>query len=332
VFAERARKLLVEDNVAVLVGCWTSGSRKRVAEECREHDRLLLYPASYEGLEESPYVVYLGSGPNQLLEPVPRWAYADLKKRKFFLVGSESVFSLVSHAILRDELKDLRAEVAGEATVPLGEADFTALARRIKECGADMVLNTLDGTSNVALAQALRKAGVRPPEVPTVWFNVGEHELRYYDVPRMVGDYTSSSYFQSLPGQANQDWVARFRARYGPGRPVNDAMEAAYEAVWLWKQAVEAAGTTETAAVRQALKGREREAPEGLIKIDPRNQHAWRMARIGQITKGGAFRVVWQSPGPVEPVPFPPSRTRAEWQQVLDDVRARLGGWERHQR
>ena len=57
VFAKAARELIEDKQVAVLFGCWTSSSRKRVAAVCAEHDRLLFYPAGYEGLENSPNVV-----------------------------------------------------------------------------------------------------------------------------------------------------------------------------------------------------------------------------------------------------------------------------------
>src|SRR5262249_723150 len=156
------RKLLTEDGVVTIVGCWTSGSRKRVAEVCRAHDRLLLYPTPYEGLEQSPNVFYLGGGPNQYLLPVAGWAYTALGQRRFFLVGSETVFSRAAHAILSDKLKRLGAEVVGDSYTPLDETDFSGVVRQIREGRPDMILNTVDGNSNVALFGALRKGGVHP--------------------------------------------------------------------------------------------------------------------------------------------------------------------------
>jgi urea transport system substrate-binding protein len=332
VFAQRAHKLLVEDQVAAVFGCWTSGSRKRVGAECAAHDRLLLYSTTHEGLEEQPSVFYVGGAPNQVLLPVPRWAYAELGKRRFYLVGSESVYSRASHAILADELRRLGAVVVGQDYAPLGETDFAAVVGRIRASKADMVLNTVDGNSNLALFQALRKGGIKPAKVPTVWFNVGEHELQYLDVSRMVGDYSSASYFQSVPGQVNQEFLKRFRARYGPTRTVNDPMEASYSAVYLWKQAVEAAGSTQTATVRAALKGQQFDAPEGRIRIDPATQYAWRTARIGQVTGERQLKVVWQSPEPLRPRPFPATRTPEAWKGFLGELYAKWGErWEKHQ-
>ena len=65
-FAEKARKLLKEDEVATIFGCWTSASRKAVKPVVEEHFGLLWYPVQYEGLEASPNIMYMGASPNQI--------------------------------------------------------------------------------------------------------------------------------------------------------------------------------------------------------------------------------------------------------------------------
>jgi urea transport system substrate-binding protein len=330
VFAAKARKLLREDGAAVLFGCYTSACRKRVAAVCTEDNGLLLYPSSYEGLEEFRSVFYIGGAPNQVLLPTARWAYAELGKRRFFLVGLESVYSRASHAILSDELKRLGATVAGEAYAPVGDTDFAGVVRQITEARPDMILNTVDGQSTLYLFQALRKAGIKPDTLPTVWFNVSEHELHYLNAKQMIGDYSAASYFMSVDTPANRAFIKRFQDRFGPTRSVNDNMQTAYHAVYLWKQAAEKADKTDTDAVREALRGQQIEAPEGLLRIDGANHHTWRMARVGRVVSGQQFKVVWTSPETLEPHPIPPSRTRAQWQEFLDDLYRRWGGhWEK---
>ena len=95
VFAQKAAKLIDEDKVEVIFGCWSSPSRKLVAEICQDpkRDRLLFYPGNHEGIEEYKNVVYLGGAPNQVLTPLIQYAYSDLGRRKVFVVGSESVYS-----------------------------------------------------------------------------------------------------------------------------------------------------------------------------------------------------------------------------------------------
>ena len=84
VSAEQAEKLIVDDKVCTVFGCWTSASRKTVVPIFERHDHLLVYPVQYEGLEQSPNVVYLGATPNQQIIPAVKWAFAFRGKRRFF--------------------------------------------------------------------------------------------------------------------------------------------------------------------------------------------------------------------------------------------------------
>jgi urea transport system substrate-binding protein len=334
-FARAAEQLLTTNKAVTLFGCWTASSRKRVAEVCVRHDRLLVYSVPDEGLAQSPNVFYLGGTPNQLMIPAVRWVYTELRKRRFYLAGSEYVFSKVTHDILRHEVETLGGKVVGEAFRPLGSTEFAEVAADVERSGADVVLCTIDGLSNVAFAQSLRGRGLRPPAIPTVWFNVGENELRYmHDPKQMAGDYAPFCYFQSLDTPANRKFLERFRAgQEDPTVCVSDPMEASYAAVYLWKQAVEAAGTTDTGPLREAFREQSFDAPEGLIRIDGPTQRTWRTPRVGRVNDKLDFDVVWAAPNPVAPEPFPPFRTRKQWDQLLETLYKGWGGhWEEQPR
>src|SRR5262249_54800378 len=68
-FAAKAEKLISQDRVSAVFGCWTSASRKTVKPVFEKHDHLLFYPVQYEGLEQSPNIVYTGAAPNQQIIP-----------------------------------------------------------------------------------------------------------------------------------------------------------------------------------------------------------------------------------------------------------------------
>ncbi|RTY77986.1 hypothetical protein EKL28_18200, partial [Staphylococcus aureus] len=55
-----------------------------------------------------------------------------------------------------------------------------------------------------------------------------------------------------------------FKAKYGPKAVVGDVTQAAYLGPWLWKAAVEKAGSFDVAKVTAASKGRRRKH-EGLL-------------------------------------------------------------------
>lgn len=334
VFADRARKLLEEDEVAVISGCWSSGARKRVKDVCEEKKGLLLFPVDYEGLEQSQSVFYLGGAPNQVLLPMIDYATDELKRKRLFFVGSETVYSKACHAIMKDYLREKEGvSIVGESYTPLGAVNFADLVRQIKTSKADMILNTLDGQSLLGFAQAVRskEANIDPDKVPSVWFNMTEHELRYVKSDQMLGDYTAWCYFESVDRKKNKDFIARYRARFGETRRLNDPMQTAYIGIYLWKQAVEQAGSLEISAVRSALRKQEIDAPGGLLHIDPPTQNAWRFSRIGQIGTDQTIKIVKASEKALPPRPWPPSRTKEEWRTFLDDLYKGWGNrWEKH--
>ena len=320
VFAREAEKLIADEHVCTIFGCWTSAARKIVVPIFERHENLLVYPLQYEGLEESPNVIYLGATPNQQIIPAVKWAYAFLDKRRFYLVGSDYVFPRIANQIIKDQLKELGAEVVGEAYRPLGSTDFDPIVAEIVVARPDCILNTINGDSNVAFFRELRAAGVQSEEVPTISFSIGEEELRHLNVAQMAGDYAAWNYFQSIDSDENRTFVRRFRAKYGPRRVVTDPMESAYVGVKLWAAAVNEAGSVQPSAIRQAIRGQRILAPGGEVRIDPATQHAFKTPRVGKITPNGQFEVVWTAVKPQSPEPYPPTRSAEQWRAVLHDL------------
>ena len=324
-FAREAERLVAQ-RPAVIVGCWTSASRKSVLPVVEAHDHLLIYPMAYEGLEQSPNIVYTGAAPNQQITPAVQWCHDTLGARRFFLVGSAYIWPHRVTAIAADQIKGFGAEVVGEAYVPFGSREVADVVRRIVAAAPDVILCSVAGDSGVAFARGLREAGVRPEKVPVVTFAMAEDEVRDLPAGDMLGNYASWSYFQSLDRPENQAFVRAFKARYGSDRTTSDVMAAAYNSVHLWAQAVREAGTAEVRQVRTALRHQSRNAPEGIIAVDPETQHTWRPVFIGRIRADGQFDIVWTSRTAVRPVPFPISRSRSEWEAFVADLYRTWGG------
>jgi urea transport system substrate-binding protein len=326
IFAREAERLLVEEKVAVVFGGWTSAARKAARPVFERLDHLLVYPVQYEGLEDSKNIIYMGPTQNQQALPALRWCAETLGARRFFLLGSDYVFPRAVNAILGGEIQKLGGSVLGERYVLLGETDFSAVVQAIVATRPDLVINTLNGDSNVPFFRALRAAGITPRAVPTLSLSIGQAELLHMDGLDMAGDLLAWSYFQSIPGPENEAFVQRFRARYGERRALTDPMEAAYAGVRLWAEAVRATGTERVKEVRHAMLGRTLRAPEGEVRIDPGNNNAWKLFRMGRVVEGCAVQIVHTSPAPIDPQPFPESRTRAEWEAFLDDLARSWGG------
>ncbi|HVS03484.1 MAG TPA: urea ABC transporter substrate-binding protein [Thermoanaerobaculia bacterium] len=324
-FAREAERLITGDQVAVTFGCWTSASRKQVRPVVERHGHLLFYPVQYEGLEQSPFIVYTGATPNQQIIPAVTWAFDHLGRR-FFLVGSDYVFPRTANAIIRHAVQALGGEVVGEAYAPLGSREMAAIAGSIERTKPEVILNTINGDSNAAFFDALRTSGISTAAIPTVSFSIGETELATIGAERLVGDYAAWNYFQSVASAENERFVQGLRRRLGPTAVASDPMEAAYFGVHLWALSVQEAGSTAPRDVLRTLADQSFPAPEGVVYVDAVTQHAWKTVRIGRVRPDGQFDVVWSSGRPVRPTPFPAYRSRAEWEAFLSGWFDRWGG------
>jgi urea transport system substrate-binding protein len=322
-FAREAERLIAEEKVSTVFGCWTSASRKTVKTVVEEHDHLLVYPLQYEGLETSPNIVYMGAAPNQQILPAVEWAIASLGKRRFFLVGSDYVFPRAANEIIKDKLKQLGAVVVGEQYLPLGSADAKAAVEAITAAKPDMILNTINGDSNVAFFRALRLAGVQSDECPTLSFSIGEAVIRSLDAGEIAGDYAAWTYFESVDTPENREFVARFHERF-PQRHISDPMESAYVGLKAWAMAVNDAGSLEPRKIRRAMLEQRFSSPGGEVRIDADTQHCYKTPRIARLEPDGRYQIVWSAPQPAAPEPFPSTRTTTEWLGFLHDL---YTGW-----
>jgi urea transport system substrate-binding protein len=324
VFAREAERLITEEHVSTIFGCWTSACRRTLRPVIERLDHLLFYPLQYEGLEVSANVVHLGATPNQQIIPALKWAFGSQKK-KFYLVGSDYVFPHVAHRIIRDFVEKWRGEIVGEDYVLLlAEQDMSDVVDGIVAARPDVILNTINGGANIAFFKALRDAGITPDDIPTISFSVTESELKNMGATLLAGDYASWSYFQSIPDKENRSFVANHKKRKGADSVLGGPMEAAYAGVHLWARAVEAAGSSDVADIRAHIGNIGFRGPGGMTYIEGETLHVWKKMRIGRILEDGQFEIVWDSGIPISPEPYPLYRSREEWDSFL---RTLYEGW-----
>jgi len=304
-FAEKAKKLIQQDQVATVFGCWTSASRKAVKPVFESLKGLLWYPVQYEGLEDSPNIFYTGATTNQQIVPAVEYLVKDLKKTKFFLLGSDYVFPRTSNTIIKAQIAAIPGtSVVAEEYTPLGHTDYATLITKIRASNADVVFNTLNGDSNVAFFKQLKDAGITADRLTTLSVSIAEEEIGGIGADVMAGHLTAWNYFQTTKNAENDTFVKAYKAKYGANRVTDDPIEAGYIGPYLWKAAVEKAGSFEVDKVRTAARGIKFNAPEGPVEIHASNQHIYKTVRIGKARADGMFDEVWNSGKPVEPDPY----------------------------
>jgi ABC-type branched-subunit amino acid transport system substrate-binding protein len=84
----------------------------------------------------------------------------------------------------------------------------------------------------------------------------------------LAGAITSQPWFMSLTTPESKAFIQRYEARYGAGTPINAQGVATYDALHLYRAAVDRARTTSVAQVSDALTEVEVHGPRGAVRID----------------------------------------------------------------
>lgn len=330
VFAKEATRLIKDEKVNVLFACFTTSFRKRIKDVVERENHLLIYPVLYEGLEQSPNITYLGAVPNQQIIPAIKWAMDHLGKR-FYLVSSDYIWPHIDNEIIKAEVANLGGEVVGESYIPLDGTQMGPTIQGILATNPQVILHTIVGASNKPFFEALRQAGITSQKIPVLTFSIAESQVQLYKL-NLAGDYAAWSYFQNSVDPNNLAFVERFKKRFGQDREANDFVASAYMGVKLWAQAVLAAGTPDVTAVRDTVLRQSLHSPGGAIYIDPINRHTWKIVRIGQFMENNQIKVIWRSVKPIQPEPYPPFKSKLEWNRLLQQLYDRWGNqWGNYQ-
>jgi len=306
IFNEKASKLVLQDRTPTTFGCYTSASRKAVLPVYERRNNLLFYPTYYEGFECSKNVVYTGAVPNQQLSNFIPWIINTLGRKRFFIVGSNYIYPREMAKVSKILIEQNGGEWLADEYLELGHSEWGAMVSRIRSSGCDVVLSNVVGDSVVAFYREYANQGVTHDRLPICATVTSEIEIAAMGAEFAVGSYTSFPYFQAIDSDANNSFIERYRAFVGDaGAVTHHAMESSYFQVYLWKQAVEAAGgDTSPTAIREAVKGQVFEAPNGRVTIEPENLHAYLTPRISQWDAAGQGVIIDAFPEPEIPLPY----------------------------
>jgi len=317
-FAEKAKQLLEQDKVAVVFGCWTSVSRKSVLPVFEKDNGMLFYPVQYEGEELSKNIFYTAEAVNQQATPAVDYLLK-MGKKKFYLIGTDYVYPQTTNLILYKYLQlagipieaiggGLRKDADGKVIsagkyVPFGHTDFQQIVAEIKQFAASgdaCVLNTINGDSNVPFFKEIAAAGLSAADCPVVSFSLSEDELRALPTKDLVGELGCWTYFMSINTPENKAFLGKWnkwlKTQSYPGvvkekRVMCSPMVLSYNGVYLWKNAVEKAGSFDVDKVRVALESGDItfDGPGGKTTMQ-KNHHTIKNVYIGETKANGQSR------------------------------------------
>jgi branched-chain amino acid transport system substrate-binding protein len=313
-FRQLAERLIVDDGVRVILGCYMSSTRKAVLPVLERWNALLLYPTLYEGFEYSRHVVYTGAAPNQNSVQLAEFMMRSFGSR-VFMVGSDYLYPYESNRIMSDLILEGGGEKVGEVYLPLDaqREDFRAVVKRIKSLQPDFIFSTVVGEGTAMLYQAYAEAGLDPSRMPIASLTTSEAEVQQMGAQFAAGHITSAPYFQSIDSDVNRRLVESFHRRFGDDKVANQCWEAAYFQTHLLANAMRRVDPGDIEALLRVLPGSEFEAPQGRVRIDEHNHHTYLRPRIGRGDGKGQFEILEEARSWVRPDPYLVSHTLEDW-------------------
>ncbi|ARE82655.1 aliphatic amidase expression-regulating protein [Roseovarius mucosus] len=304
-FRAEGARLLSEERVDALFGCYMSSCRKAVLQTVNDHKSTLFYPTHYEGFEYAKGCIYSGATPNQSA----KWL-ADFMTQtyggRFFFVGSNYIFPYEINRLMRDLLSNRGADVVDEVYIPLGSSgdEIDCVINRIKQSQPVIVFSTLVGTDAVDFYRAYDNAGFDRTIMPICSVTAGEPEMAAMGRSAAEGNIKAAPYFSVIDSDVNRRFVTRFRERFGEEASLCAEAEAAYFQIKLFAEAVRQAGGTDRDDLLRVLPTFSLEAPQGLVRVDAATNHTVLWPRVAIVDADGKFRIVREASSPVIPSPY----------------------------
>jgi urea transport system substrate-binding protein len=304
-YQEHCELLIRDKGVQHIVGCYTSASRKQVLPLIERYDRLLWHSARYEGFENSDNVIYVGAAPNQHVVPLARHMIETLGT-SVYCVGANYLWTWETNRVLQEIVSAAGGEIIAKRLVALWDTEIGHVIREITERRPPIIFNTLVGEASYRFYRDLHRALSRSggPRPPILSCSLCEPELRLIGPRASVGHVTSSVYFSSIDTPENRSFVRRYREMFGSSNLPSVDAEASYLCGLLLARAIRRAGSTDVQSVRTAVWQDELQAPQGLVRVDPENNHCYLTPRLARSRVGFSFRILETAPTPVKPDPY----------------------------
>jgi branched-chain amino acid transport system substrate-binding protein len=292
-YTQYATQLLLEENVAVMMGGITSASREAVRPVVNKYNKLYFYNEQYEGGVCDKNVFCTGVTPSQQLGVLVPWAAQEYGK-KFYTLAADYNYGHISADWVKVYLKESGGELLGEEFIPLDVVDFGSVIQRIETAQPDTVMSLLVGGNHIAFYRQYAAAGLNK-KIPIVspTFGLGNEQivLKPEEAEGLVVIY---AYFQELENETNKKWVEAWRQRFGADYAyITDSACTVWNGWHLWAMAANKAGSLEPAAVIAALEsGLTFDSPEGTVKLDPQSHHVIHTVHLARVNGKQGFDIV----------------------------------------
>jgi urea ABC transporter substrate-binding protein len=278
-YLELTRKMINQREVDALWAGYSSATRETIRPTIDQNDQLYFYTTQYEGGVCDKNVFAVGPTARQQLGSVLPYLVEEYGS-EIYTIAADYNFGQLSADWVKVLANENDAEVIGEEFIPLSESQFSSTINRIQDADPDFVMSMLVGANHTSFYEQKASSGLDVPIGTSTAMAQGYEHLRL-DPPAMANIYAGVNYMEEIPTERNTSdggFVDRYYEKFPDAPYLNEEAENNYFSIYMYKQAVEQAGTTDQAEVKEALESGisypAPEAPEGEeISLDPETHH-----------------------------------------------------------
>ncbi|WP_256219194.1 substrate-binding protein [Variovorax sp. 770b2] len=281
--------LVFQKKVAAIIAMENSAARNAALPVVSKGKVPYIYTSFYEGRSCNNWMYVNGWVPEQQVAPVVDYFQKSKGAKTFFLVGNDYAFGRGMLDFTRKYIEQKGGKVVGEEYLPIDGSDWTSVISKLRAAKPDALVSaTAGGAPNVSLAKQLKGAGLALP-----YGNLAIDE----GTAKTMGDvasgmYMSASYLTGIDIPENKKFLDAMKKKFGADlKTPNELSEPQYEAFFLYKAAVEKAGSTDAAKVVKALGEVSFTGPRGAVSMN-KSRHTPLSMRLGQVQADGSIRIL----------------------------------------
>lgn len=289
-----AKELILDDDCDVVFQDGTSANREAIRSTFEENKKLLIYPTFYEGGVASRYTICTGTNPEQTILPLMQYIKNNNIGSKVYILAADYNYGQISAQWVSEYCDQLGMEVVGTEFAPLGTSQFSSSISKIEKSGADIVYTLLVGSAQGSFFDQWVSADVEGVQLASTCNIAYSYEQKKVAAPGLSGMLSAANFFEDMDTDSAKAFVSAFRAKYPDEACITNQSEAVYASVYLWKAAVEKAGSADTEDVIDAFDTDEISvsAPSGTVKVDGATHQAILTVSIVQVQDDHSLKVV----------------------------------------
>lgn len=281
-YQQLTERLITQENVDALIATYASPHREAIRPIVDRNEQLYFYTTQYEGGVCDSYTFCTGATARQQIEHAVTHLLDKYNAETIYTVAPDYNFGQISADWVNVIAEENNAEVIEEEFIPSSNTQFGTTISNIDEAEPDIIMSFLTGQFQTNFFKQRASAGLSIP-IGTSITMAQAYEHTRFEPPALENVHVATNYMQEMEGESAANYRDAFQSKFPDAPYVNQESQNNYFTLYLYKKAVESAGTTDQQEVISTLEdGMSISAPEGELTLDGATHHMSHNMNIAQ--------------------------------------------------